>query len=180
MSYSKKKNTKSYLATFGAVMTIMIVAFLAVQYIEEEKEEHGENISDTVVISTTSNNNTQQTQTQQERTMDAMMRESNMGMMDTYKDGSYTVEEAYFVKGKEDVVEIVIEIKNDKITNLDMDLLSGHEESTSWINSYVSNIEPQIKGMDIDDVEEAFLSGATLTSDAFRDALVEVKTEAKV
>lgn len=96
----------------------------------------------------------------------------------TYQDGTYTNNQTYFVHGSTDKVTVSITIRNDVITAYSVTLTSGDRESPQYVSYFNSQASSSIKNKKASNVSNVYVSGATLTSEAFNSALTAIKQQA--
>ena len=101
-----------------------------------------------------------------------------------YKDGKYIAEIAYPVPAadKEHIIQVELEIVDEKVVSVAIVEVdeAGAEIENEYLVSFVDELTGIISGQPIDVIGGMDLvSGSTLTSDAFKEAIVEVQSEAK-
>lgn len=97
----------------------------------------------------------------------------------TYVDGTYTTNVSYRVpSGDMEPVQVKLTLSNDIVTDVELEFegIVG----TSRLNQakFVKAYEPVVIGKDIDTLNLSRVGGASLTTKAFNEALVNIKTEA--
>lgn len=184
MSYSQKKNTSGYVISFAVVGLTIVMAFLANSIIKHKIEENGGNLSNQVVLNetVTNTNNTTATENNNNSNTVENSNTNNMGMSSNMKcnNGTYTSTQTYSVHGKTDTVKTTLVISDDTITDMTMTWVSGNKDSQSWVTNYQSVVSSKIEGQKITDITSAYVSGSTLTSNAFKNAIIDIKSQAKV
>lgn len=95
-----------------------------------------------------------------------------------YKDGTYTATGGYVSPGGPDTVNVSVTLANGIIT--DATVVSGANDSTSshYQGIFIANFKPLVVGKNIDDVALSKVSGSSLTSGGFNQALTKIKAEA--
>ena len=94
-----------------------------------------------------------------------------------YKDGDYEVSRTYRVPNGNSTALYKITVKNDTITSASTSYSGSDSTSRSYISTF-DNGFAELKGKKLQDVEEVYVSGASLTSAAFDQALVTLKQKA--
>lgn len=94
-----------------------------------------------------------------------------------YKDGVYEVSRTYRVPGGSSVALYKITLKNDNISAASTSYVSGDSTSRSYVTIFDKGFS-ELNGKKLQDVEEVYVSGASLTSTAFDQALVTFKQKA--
>ena len=95
-----------------------------------------------------------------------------------YKNGQYTSTQTYFIEGSNDTVEYKITINGDIITSATATLLSGDRQSNRYVSSFNSVLSSKVVNKKLSSVSNLYVSGASLTSDAFTDAINDIKSKA--
>lgn len=96
-----------------------------------------------------------------------------------YKDGVYSATGNYVSPGGAEEVGVTVTLKDDIITTVEVALNSPRPTSQEFQGIFAANYKPLVLGKNIDDVELSKVSGSSLTSQGFNDALLKIKTEAK-
>jgi uncharacterized protein with FMN-binding domain len=99
-------------------------------------------------------------------------------MISAYKDGTYSATGSYISPGGPDNVTVSVTLANGIIT--DATVTSGAHDPTSshYQGIFIANYKPLVIGKNIDDVVLSKVSGSSLTSGGFNDALTQIKAEA--
>lgn len=100
-----------------------------------------------------------------------------------YKDGTYTTDTSYFVEvaNKTDHIRVTITVENSKITAVHVDPLEdGVVVESKYMDEFNSAIAEKVVGKKFSDIYGAELvSGSTLTSSSFKDALRVIEDKAE-
>jgi len=99
-------------------------------------------------------------------------------MISVYKDGTYSATGGYMSPGGPDTVNVSVTLANGVIT--DATVVSGANDPTSshYQSIFIANFKPLVVGKNIDDVVLSKVSGSSLTSGGFNQALTKIKAEA--
>lgn len=97
----------------------------------------------------------------------------------TYKDGTYTATGSYQSPGGPDHLGVTLTIKNDIVTDASIKAEPGDRESAYYQNIFIQNCRPLVVGKDITTLKLSKVSGSSLTSGGFNDAVAQIKAEAK-
>lgn len=98
----------------------------------------------------------------------------------SYKDGTYTTTISYTVPhGYSNSVTASITISNGVVTATDVDNDYSDNESGMYIDSFNAAIKSAIVGQSIDGLSPSRIGGASLTTQAFDDALTTIRSNAK-
>jgi uncharacterized protein with FMN-binding domain len=95
-----------------------------------------------------------------------------------YKDGTYSAVGSYESPGGPDNLNVSVTLASGIIT--DATVTSGAHDSTSshYQGIFISSYKNLVVGKNIDDVVLSKVSGSSLTSGGFNDALTKIKAEA--
>ncbi|MFT4087270.1 MAG: FMN-binding protein [Gordonia sp. (in: high G+C Gram-positive bacteria)] len=96
-----------------------------------------------------------------------------------YKDGKYSATGTYQSPGGQQQIGVTVELKDDKITTLSLDRSKTKGTSAEFQGKFASGIDAQVIGKNIDDLDVHKVSGSSLTSGGFNDAIDQIKSEAK-
>jgi uncharacterized protein with FMN-binding domain len=96
-----------------------------------------------------------------------------------YKDGTYTATGSYISPGGPDHVGVTLTLKDDIITNITVTPEPGDNTSKKYQGYFVSGYKPLVIGKDIATVNLSKVSGSSLTSKGFNDALAQIEVQAK-
>jgi|APMI01.1.fsa_nt_gi uncharacterized protein with FMN-binding domain len=97
----------------------------------------------------------------------------------SYKDGTYTASTTYSVpKGGQNSLSATVTISGGKITTVKTTDNYADHESGSWISDFESEVSSDASGQSIASYSPSRIGGASLTTDAFDDALTTIKSQA--
>jgi len=96
-----------------------------------------------------------------------------------YKDGTYTATGSYMSPGGPDKVGLSVTLADGIITDATFTPMPGDPESAHYQNLFASGCKQLILGKNIDSVHLTVVSGSSLTSTGFNDALNQIKAQAK-
>ncbi len=95
-----------------------------------------------------------------------------------YKDGTYSVTTSYTAPpGREDI-GVTITLADSKITNVSIENKADHPTSIRYQDDFAAAIASLVSGVSIDNAEVDEVSGSSLTSNGFNDALEEIREQA--
>lgn len=97
-----------------------------------------------------------------------------------YKDGTYSVTGNYISPGGSESVGVTLTLNNGKIIDSIVTPEATRNESKRWQNVFVENYKQYVIGKNIDEVKLDRVSGSSLTSGGFNDALSKIRNEAKM
>jgi hypothetical protein len=98
---------------------------------------------------------------------------------DMFKDGSFTANTAYTDPGrKEHDIEVTLTIADDVVTAATV-LYNGAAANTPNHTRFENGYKQEVVGKPLDSISLSRVGGASLTTEAFNDAVASIKTEAK-
>ena len=98
----------------------------------------------------------------------------------SYQDGSYIARARYFTpKRVEHEIRVNIDIENDTVSNVNVSY-DGEEASTPSHLRFDGAYKKAIVGVKVDNLNLSRLGGASLTTDAFNQALGDIKRESSL
>ncbi len=97
----------------------------------------------------------------------------------TYKDGTYNTIGSYRSPAGTDTFGLTITIKDDKVVSTSFDIQAKPEASKRYQQGFAEEYRTQVVGKSVDSINLSIVSGASLTTKSFMDALVTIKAEAK-
>ena len=96
-----------------------------------------------------------------------------------YKDGTYSATGSYMSPGGPDQVKVTVALTNDIITSILFTPEPGDNNSAKYQNIFATNYKQYVIGKNIADVYLTKVSGSSLTSKGFNDALAQIKSQAQ-
>jgi uncharacterized protein with FMN-binding domain len=96
-----------------------------------------------------------------------------------YKDGSYSVTTQYMSPGGLDNLGVTLAIAKDKITSVSIQNGASDRTSANYQNRFSSGIQSAVIGQNLASLSIDVVSGASLTSNSFNDALSQIRAQAK-
>lgn len=98
----------------------------------------------------------------------------------SYKDGTYSSTVSYSVpKGDTNSITVGVTISSGKITAVTTGSGYSDHESGEYISSFESSVDGVIVGQSLGSISSSRIGGASLTSEAFYEALDAVATQAQ-
>lgn len=96
-----------------------------------------------------------------------------------YKDGTYSAEGSYENPSGEDSIKVQLTIKNDIVTNLQVNGEADDEKSESYQNLFIEGIEEKVVGKDLNEIQDiGNVNGSGLTQKGFKEAIEAIKEDA--
>lgn len=98
----------------------------------------------------------------------------------TYKDGTYSATISYYVPHSEaNSLSAKVTIKDNKVAAVAVNHDYSDSESGMYVDSFESALENAVVGQDVGSLSPSRIGGATLTTQAFDDALTTIRNDAK-
>jgi uncharacterized protein with FMN-binding domain len=98
----------------------------------------------------------------------------------TYKDGTYTATGSYSSPGGTESIKVTLTIANDTVTAASVTGDAKDSDSKEYQDMFIRNYKDQVVGRSVDSISLSRVSGSSLTSDGFNDALKQIKSAAQV
>ncbi len=96
-----------------------------------------------------------------------------------YKDGSYSSTGSYMSPGGLDKIGVNLTLEKDIVTDISVTPLVADKVSVKYQGMFLSGYRPMVIGKNIIDVKLDKVSGSSLTSIGFNEAIEQIKLEAK-
>ncbi|HEY9313944.1 calcium-binding protein [Williamsia sp.] len=96
-----------------------------------------------------------------------------------YEDGEYSATGSYQSPGGQQQVGVTVTLSNSVITALSVDISQTKGTSAEFQGKFKSGIDPLVVGKNIDELDVSTVSGSSLTSGGFNDAIDQIKSEAQ-
>jgi uncharacterized protein with FMN-binding domain len=96
----------------------------------------------------------------------------------TYKDGTYSATGSYFSPGGQESIKVNVTLKNDIVTA--SSAVSGANDPTAQVYqmSFINGYKIYVIGKDISSIKLSNVSGSSLTSQGFNNALKQIEQHA--
>ncbi len=95
-----------------------------------------------------------------------------------YKDGTYSATTTYNSPGGQDFLGVTLNLKADKIIGAIITNGSGDGVSSNYQDRFIAVISPMVIGVPLQDLNIGVVSGASLTSRSFNEALFKIRDNA--
>lgn len=96
-----------------------------------------------------------------------------------YKDGTYTADGSYQTPETVEKISVSITVHDDAVTAVEVTGDPQAAETKHYQGQFIGGISAQVVGKKLDDISVSRVSGSSLTSKGFTQALDEIRTEAK-
>jgi len=102
---------------------------------------------------------------------------SDNSTSDTYADGDYTANGSYRTPGGIESVDVSLSLAGNEITDVDVQG-SGSGDSARYQSMFREKIADIVVGKNIDEIDVSRVSGSSLTSTGFNEAVETIRQEA--
>lgn len=96
-----------------------------------------------------------------------------------YKNGSYTAIGGYISPGGQEKIGVTVTLKDGMISEITVEPKATRPMSMKMQGMFSGNYKPMVIGKNIDEVTLDKVSGSSLTSKGFNDAITKIKEQAK-
>ena len=96
-----------------------------------------------------------------------------------YKDGMYTADGSYQTPETVEKITVSVTVVGDTVTKVDVTGDPQAAETKHYQSQFIGGISAQVVGKKLDDISVSRVSGSSLTSKGFNQALATIRTEAK-
>ncbi len=96
---------------------------------------------------------------------------------DTYADGTYEATGSYANPGGESSVDVTLTVADNAVTEVEV-APGASGTSLSYQQQFIAGIDQEVVGKSLNDIEVTKVSGSSLTSGGFNEALAQIKSEA--
>lgn len=154
-------NKKQLLTTLAVLIVIVVIVGGVILVSRSDKSDE---------MNSTSQQSTSDTAT------DSTMDDASSG---TYKDGSYTATGSYVSPGGQEDITITVTLEDGVVTGTSAKSGAREAEGREFQGQFIGGYKSQVVGKNIDDISLSHVSGSSLTSQGFNDALEKIKDQAQ-
>ncbi|HEX8350091.1 MAG TPA: hypothetical protein VF598_09010 [Hymenobacter sp.] len=97
----------------------------------------------------------------------------------TYKDGTYTADANYQSPGGAEDITVKLTLAGGTVTASEVTTSPSEREAEEYQSMFKQNYKEQVVGKSIDSINLSRVSGSSLTSGGFNDAVDKIKQQAK-
>lgn len=94
-----------------------------------------------------------------------------------FKNGTYRAQSSYRTPGGSYLMQVTFTVANDKITAADV-AFDGRGANDGYSRSFSDSYQNKVIGQSLETVRPSRIGGASLTTNAFNNALASIKTQA--
>ena len=167
-STNNGSNSKKWILIIVAVIVILAIAGGGFMFLNENKnpmEEIGEtdSIEETQAISTPVPTETTT---------------STTSTPNTYKDGTYSATGTYSTPGGTELIGVKVTVVNGQITQASVTQMGKSPTAKDKQEEFATGFKPVVVGKALSSLNLDKVSGASLTTNGFNDALEQIRTQA--
>jgi uncharacterized protein with FMN-binding domain len=97
----------------------------------------------------------------------------------SYKDGTYTASGSYQTPGGQESIGLTVAVKNGVVTETSLQQNGNNNDTREYQADFASGYQSKVVGKALDSISLSRVSGSSLTSQGFNDALDQIKSQAK-
>lgn len=95
-----------------------------------------------------------------------------------YKDGNYSADGTYTSPNGQEKIGVELTLSAGTVTELKLTSYPSNPNTKRFQGEFISGVDPQVIGKNIDSLNVSKVSGSSLTSGGFNDAIAQIKKEA--
>lgn len=95
-----------------------------------------------------------------------------------YEDGSYTATSSYSTPGGSEDITISITLEDNVVTGSEVSQVPSDQGAAAYQAEFKQNYKPLVEGRKISEINLSRVSGSSLTSRGFNDAVESIKSQA--
>lgn len=96
----------------------------------------------------------------------------------SYTDGEYTADGDYTTPGGQESVTVTVTLAEGEVTALEVVGSGGSPNTQRYQGEFIDNIDAEVVGKNIDDLDVSKVAGSSLTSEGFNSAIETIKSDA--
>lgn len=172
MDYGSARNNKGKLIAWCVLIAAVVIIYVAMT-----ARAHKSNI---VALTPSSSAGSSQ---QQQPSSAAPSSSSSMGMgmhsSGNYKDGTYAATSSYETSGGVESIKVSLQVSGGTVTGADVSQTPTNRTSEMYQQMFQDNYQSYVVGKKLSDINLQRVSGSSLTSQGFDDALDQIKSQAQ-
>lgn len=98
----------------------------------------------------------------------------------TYKDGTYTIEDSYISPGGEEDIKVTLKISGGTIVDADVEQHPDNRDSAEHQALFRESYKSRVVGKALGTLQLSRVSGASLTTASFNEALDKIRNQAEI
>ncbi len=97
---------------------------------------------------------------------------------ESYTDGTYTADGSYQSPNGTESIGVTLTIADDVVTAVEIETRPTNPTTSQYQSLFAGGIADEVVGVDIDQLNVTVVSGSSLTSGGFREAVAAIKADA--
>jgi cytoskeletal protein RodZ len=170
-----QQNSKKREIIAALAVLIVVVAIVAAAAVANKKKAD----SDTAMVSTKSSTSATAPASSTDTSSANGSTSGATSSTSTYKDGDYSATGTYDSPGGTEHITVHVTLKNDVVTATSAKSGTGDPEAQEYQDDFISGYKQQVVGKDIGSISLSRVSGSSLTSQGFNNAVSQIKSEAR-
>ena len=99
---------------------------------------------------------------------------------DSYKDGTFTVASDYRSPGGQDSIDVTLTLTGSVVTDATLQEHPSNPKSQEYQDAFAAAYRPLVVGKRLNQIQLDRVSGASLTTGAFNNAIAQIETQTKL
>lgn len=166
---------------YATLAVVLVVIFIAVGVVVKNKDKDID--SAVVADGITSTEPVAATNTNDAATLAAepapAAAESTPASSTIYKDGTYTATQKYSTPEDTESIRVTVTVKSDVITEVSASPSALSRDSKEYANAFVNNYKTYVVGKSLKGLKLNRVSGASLTTQGFNNAIITIQSQAQ-
>jgi len=158
---------KRTIITVATLLAIVLIVGGAAAFAKHNGKTGMQNTADMAQTNTTSDSSTTETPA------------ANTTNNTTYKDGTYTATGSYQSPAGEQSIDVSVTLQNGVVTDSNVTSKATDDEAHDYQEAFISGYKQYVSGKKIDSISISRVSGSSLTSTGFNNALKQIESQAK-
>jgi uncharacterized protein with FMN-binding domain len=105
---------------------------------------------------------------------------SSVSKTSMYKDGSYSATGKYYSPGGQESLKVSLTLSNDIVTASDVESGANDPTALTYQTSFIYGYKSHVIGKQVSSIKLSNISGSSLTSQGFQNALKQIEQQAKI
>lgn len=97
----------------------------------------------------------------------------------TYKDGTYTADESYYVPHGSEDITVTLTVANGVVTDSSIVNSESDHDSARYQEEFAAEYKSSVVGKSLANLKLSYVAGASDTTDGFNTALDQIRTQAE-
>ena len=97
-----------------------------------------------------------------------------------FKDGTFTVNSPYVSRGGQDSIDVTLTLKGNIVTDANLVEHPSNPKSQGHEDAFAAAYKPLVVGQRLDAIQLDRVSGASLTTGAFNNAIAQIEAQTKI